>query len=234
MTAFINVAFAQYNFAEGNELNTLSTMAVAFDLLSGSMNIAQADFQGLLDSPVPIRAYINYGFASAVALSQETRAALARLENLNELYHSSRYEGAAPTPTPSDDLCITIASDTPATPWKVTIGMLRHCFAEEQRGVLRGFCFVFPGGSGPDFTAAVKESDPMALLILMHWTVLIDRAGAEFWWAKDLGRRLAVGIWKAMQLFAAQSPTLLTPEWRQSIFWVCAQLRLPNFTEALG
>jgi hypothetical protein len=36
MTAFINIAFSQCNFSEGNELNTLSTVAVAFDLLNGS------------------------------------------------------------------------------------------------------------------------------------------------------------------------------------------------------
>lgn len=36
MTAFINIAFSQCNFSEGSELNTLSTVAVAFDLLNGS------------------------------------------------------------------------------------------------------------------------------------------------------------------------------------------------------
>lgn len=36
MTAFINIAFSQCNYTEGNELNTLSTVAVAFDLLNGS------------------------------------------------------------------------------------------------------------------------------------------------------------------------------------------------------
>lgn len=36
MTAFINIAFSQCNFSEGGELNTLSTCAVAFDLLNGS------------------------------------------------------------------------------------------------------------------------------------------------------------------------------------------------------
>ncbi|KAI8628470.1 hypothetical protein F5Y19DRAFT_465151 [Xylariaceae sp. FL1651] len=238
MTAFINIAFSQCNFSEGDELNTLSTVTVAFDLLNGSVNIAQTDFQRLLDSPVPIRAYLNYGLAVGDALDREIRAALARLANLNELYHSSRRQRT--TPASSDELSIvnTPQSDTtstislpPVTPWKTVVGLLQHCFAEDQRGVLRGFCFVFPGGAGPDFAAAVKASDPMALLILMHWTVLIDRAQGEYWWAKDLGRRLAIGIWKAMQLFAPApfSPVMLTPEWSDSISWVCTQLRIPEF-----
>ncbi|KAI3321086.1 hypothetical protein HD806DRAFT_212392 [Xylariaceae sp. AK1471] len=238
MTAFINIAFSQITFSKGNELNTLSTAVVAFDLLNGSVNIAQTDFQRLLDSPVPIRAYLNYGFASAVALNPETQTALARLDNLNELYYSSQYQST--TPVPVDELGIvdaplsdtgSIAPLTPVTPFKGVVKFLQRCFAEEQRGVLRGFCFVFPGGAGLDFTAAIRASDPMALLILMHWTVLIYHAESEFWWAKDLGQRLAIGIWRAMQLFAptSPSPALLTPEWSESLSWVCAQLNLPEF-----
>ncbi|KAI0909519.1 hypothetical protein F4823DRAFT_624853 [Ustulina deusta] len=241
MTAFINIAFSQCNFSEGNELNTLSTVAVAFDLLNGSVNIAQTNFQRLLDSPVPLRAYLNYGLASAVALHPGTRTALTRLHDLNELHHSSRYQGT--TPAASDELSVattplsdtlSTTSMTPATPWRGAIGLLQRCFAEEQRAILRGFCFVFPGGAGPDFTAAVKASDPMALLILMHWAVLIERIGHEFWWAKELGRRLTIGIWKAMQLFPPRSPSpaILTPEWGESISWVCGQLRLPDFVQA--
>ncbi|GAW23487.1 hypothetical protein ANO14919_130460 [Xylariales sp. No.14919] len=264
MTAFINIAFSQCNFSEGSELNTLSTVAVAFGLMNGSVNIAKTDFQALLDSPVPIRAYLGYGLASTVTLQPDTRAALSRLRDLNELYHgSSRYRGA--TPASSDDLSVatgslndtvsttsttsttpatswaaattplsdvaSTSSATSATPWTVAVGLLQHSFAEEQRAVLRGFCFVFPGGAGPDFTAAVKAADPMALLILMHWAVLVGRAGNEFWWAKDLGKRLAIGIWKAMQLSAprSRSPVMLTPEWGESISWVCRQLRIPDF-----
>ncbi|KAI1748560.1 hypothetical protein F4782DRAFT_349397 [Xylaria castorea] len=243
MTAFINIAFSQCNFSEGNELNTLSTVAVAFDLLNGSVNIAQTDFQGLLDSPIPLRAYLNYGVATDVALHNDTRIALSRLQDLNELYHSSRYQGTTPASsdelsivtTPlSDTATISTTSVTSARPFEAAIGLLKLCFAEEQRALLRGFCFVFPGGAGPDFTAAVKASDPMALLIVMHWTVLIERAGNEFWWAKELGTRLAIGIWKAMQLFPPRSPSpaLLTPEWDESISWVCSQLGIPEFVEA--
>ncbi|KAI0969572.1 hypothetical protein F4678DRAFT_439248 [Xylaria arbuscula] len=241
MTAFINIAFAQCNFSEGNELNTLSTVAVAFDLLNGSVNIAQADYQQLLDSPVPLQAYLNYGLATTMVLYPDVRAAFARLNDLNELYHSSRYQGA--TPGSSDELSVvtTPHSDTisttstiPAAPWRAAIGLLQLCFAEEQRAILRGFCFVFPGGAGPDFTAAIKANDHMALLILMHWTVLIGRAGFEFWWAKDLGKRLAIGIWKAMQLFppTSPSPAIFTPEWGESMSWVCGHLGIPDFVRA--
>ncbi|KAI0877396.1 hypothetical protein GGS24DRAFT_132429 [Hypoxylon argillaceum] len=254
MTAFINIAFSQCNFSEGGELNTLSTVAVAFDLLNGSVNIAKTDFQRLLDSPVPLRAYLNYGLATTVVLHPETRAALSRLRELNELYHSSRYQGATPggdsgvaiTPFSGDEASTTspassssapaaaAAAALPANPWEPAIALLQHCFAEQQRAILRGFCFVFPGGAGPDFTAAIKASDPMALLILMHWTVLLELTGDEFWWAVKLGRRLAVGIWKAMQMIPprAASPVLLTPEWGESIEWVFVQLGLPEFARA--
>ncbi|KAI1129892.1 hypothetical protein F5Y10DRAFT_290356 [Nemania abortiva] len=239
MTAFINIAFSQCNFSEGSELNTLSTVAVAFDLLNGSVNIAKTDFQRLLDSPVPIRAYLNYGFASTVVLHPDARTALSRLSNLNELYHTARYQGTTPGDelsaaiTPFSDTVSTVSSTAPR-PGEDAIKLLQLCFAEQQRGLLRGFAFVFPGGAGPDFTAAIKASDPMALLILMHWTVLIDLAGDEFWWAKKLGKRLAIGIWKAMQLVppSSSSPVLLAPEWGESIAWVFTHLGLSEFVRA--
>ncbi|KAI1118637.1 hypothetical protein F5Y14DRAFT_399243 [Nemania sp. NC0429] len=243
MTAFINIAFSQCNFSEGSELNTLSTVAVAFDLLNGSVNIAITDFQRLLDSPVPIRAYLNYGFATTVALYPDTQAAITRLAHLNEIYHSAPYQGA----TPSDELSVatsssfsdavsTVSTTPPSGPWDAVIALLRHCFAEEQRDILRGFCFVFPGGAGPDFTAAIKAFDPMALLILMHWAVLIDRVGDEFWWTKKLGVRLAIGIWKALQIFGhkSTSPALQTPEWGESILWACTQLGIPKLAQTQG
>ncbi|KAJ2988627.1 hypothetical protein NUW58_g3873 [Xylaria curta] len=273
MTALINIAFSQCNFSEGSELNTLSTMAVAFDLMNGSgvssatqsskaclgvvlltlkiqVSIAQTDFQRLLDSPIPLRAYLQYGFASNITLHPDTMTALSRLENLNGLYHG--YQEITPTPsdelsvatTPLSDTVSTI-STTPKKPWKTAIALLRLSFAEEQRAVLRGFSFIFPGGAGPDFvrkltryiyisqTAAIKACDPMALLILMHWTVLVHRAGDEYWWVNELGKRLAIGIWKAMQLAKPRSPSpaLLAPEWGESISWVCAQLGLPEFVQ---
>lgn len=166
----------------------------------------------------------------------DTQTALARLAHLNDIYHSSPYQGA----TPSDELSVATSSpsfsdavstvSTPTGPWDPVIRLLKHCYAEEQRDILRGFCFVFPGGAGPDFTAAIKAYDPMALLILMHWAVLIERVGDEFWWTKKLGMRLAIGIWKALQIFGhkSTSPALLTPEWGESIAWVYTQLGLSD------
>ncbi|KAI1263270.1 hypothetical protein F5Y18DRAFT_134091 [Xylariaceae sp. FL1019] len=235
LAAFINIAFSQCNFTDGDELNTLSTVAVAFDLLNGSVNIAQADFERLLESPVPVRAYLSYGTARCDMLDPDTQGALARLEILNEIYHSYRYKGSTPLSPDDASGANTQRSGSPpipVTPWSTAVGLLRRCFAEDLRGVFRGFCFVFPGAAGPDFTAAVKTADPMALMILMHWTVLLGRAQGEYWWAKDLGPRLAVGIWKAMQLIAlspSASPIMLSPEWAQSIDWVCSKLCIPVF-----
>ncbi|KAI0392154.1 hypothetical protein F5Y17DRAFT_376573 [Xylariaceae sp. FL0594] len=262
MTAFINMAFSQCNFVEGNEMNTLSTATVAFDLLNGSASLAETTMQRLLDSPVPVRAYLKYGRAVPAELSHEVQAALARLDSLNEIYHSHRYQtltcASTPTPIPmlsdepghepvhepnmklahtphSDDLSTCSTPVTPQTPWKPVLALLKDCFAEDQRGVFRGFCFVFPGGTGADFTAALKGSDPMALLVLLHWSVLVERAHDEFWWTKDLGRRLAVGILRAMRLRqpTPPSPTLLTPEWGESIAWACNELRLVHDEAAL-
>ncbi|KAI1327411.1 hypothetical protein F5Y16DRAFT_371945 [Xylariaceae sp. FL0255] len=231
MAAFINIAFSQCKFSSYDELNTLSTIAVAFDLLNGSVNIAQADFQRLLDSPVPVQAYYNYGRALDDALDLETLGAITRLEALTDLYNVHQYRSSPPLYS-NDSSRERSVSVPPPVPWKDIVRLLQRCFAEDYRGVFRGFCFVFPGGAGPEFVAAVKAADPMALMILMHWTVLLSRAQTEYWWASGLGPRLAVGIWKAIGLSATTYPPpaiMLEPEWCDSVVWICSKLGLPEF-----
>ncbi|KAI1813854.1 hypothetical protein GGS20DRAFT_551216 [Poronia punctata] len=240
MTAFFNIAFSQCNFSEGDEMNTLCSTAVAFDLVNGSINIAETNYQMLLDSPIPIRAYIKHGRGVAANLDYETHSALARLASLNEVYHNRHFHTSISTPTSttsSDELSMvntphsdsrSTTSSMSATPWTAVVALLRKCFAEEQCGIRRGYCFAFPGRDGADFTAALRRADPMALLILLHWSVVVDRVHLEYWWTRNLGRRLAVGALRAMRLYPPKSPlpALLTPEWGESISWACKELRL--------
>ncbi|KAI1633722.1 hypothetical protein F4809DRAFT_644203 [Biscogniauxia mediterranea] len=126
---------------------------------------------------------------------------------------------SAPPPPPA----LPPPPSTPPHPYAAALSFLERCFAEDARGVFRGFCCAFPSGCGGGFAAAIRctnttttttttspsssssssssdppaspdpDPDPLALLILMHWAVLLDRLGGEYWWARDLGRRLVEG-----------------------------------------
>ncbi|KAI1502143.1 hypothetical protein F5X99DRAFT_380041 [Biscogniauxia marginata] len=218
MTAFINMTFAQCAFRDGDELSILSSVAVAFDLLNGSLSIALTDFKALLDSPIPLRTFLSLGEASVDILDAGTRAALARLAELNDRYTSAL----------ADDATENVGGEAPPattlSPYTGAISFLERCFAEDARGVFRGYCCAFPSACGHQFAAAIKDSEPMVLLILMHWTVLLDRIDEEYWWAKNLGKRLAVGI---SEVLLRSHPTLI-PEWRDNISWVRQQICLPD------
>ncbi|CAJ2505178.1 Uu.00g125720.m01.CDS01 [Anthostomella pinea] len=215
MTAFINVAFLQYAFDEGDEQNLLSGLAVTLDLLNGSVSIAKTDFERLLDSPIPIRAYLSQGNASMDILGSDTRAALARLAAFNDRYHAPMHETSVDTDA---------GSTTTTKPYSGLIIFLGRCFAEDARGVLRGYCCVLPGAAGHEFAIAFKNFDPMALLIIMHWAVLLDRLDEEYWWARKLGKRLAMGISDVLQ----RSHPVLVLEWWGNISWVRRQMGLPD------
>ncbi|KAI1333882.1 hypothetical protein F5Y15DRAFT_323009 [Xylariaceae sp. FL0016] len=213
MTTFINIAFAQYSFMDGDETNLLSNVAVAFDLLNGCVSIALADWDQLLDSPVPIRTYLGLGRASLDLLDPDTRTALARLKGYNRNY----YAALAPD---SQEKGTEVATSTSANRFAPLIDFLEVCFAEDVRGALKGYCYTFPAAGGPAFAAAVKSGDPMALLILLHWTILIQRGSEEYWWARNLGQRLAKGIGVVMQ----QTQPAFVDEWWDSVSWVQQQL----------
>ncbi|KAI1487112.1 hypothetical protein F5X96DRAFT_174561 [Biscogniauxia mediterranea] len=308
MTAFINITFAQCAFRPGGERGILGSVAVAFDLLSGCLSIALADFAALLDSPMPLRTFLSLGEAPADLVAADDRAALDRLAAISERYFAGS-GGATATATaaanatagstltvtenatmettttttiplvpllPNDDTpasasatpdptstALTIPPSlppalppsppsTPPHPYAAALSFLERCFAEDARGVFRGFSCAFPSGCGAGFAAAIRctattttsppssssssseSADPLALLILMHWAVLLDRLGGEYWWARDLGRRLVEGASGALLPVVGcgrkggwEWEWEWERDWVESVAWVRGRVGLP-------
>lgn len=55
----------------------------------------------------------------------------------------------------------------------------------------------------------------MAMFILMHWAVLLERHGKLSWWAESVGRNLVGEI--SERFLRLQSQVSGTPEWRDGI-----------------
>ncbi|KAH9886522.1 hypothetical protein F4778DRAFT_469199 [Xylariomycetidae sp. FL2044] len=116
---------------------------------------------------------------------------------------SSSSSPLSPPPPPSPSSSSSSSSSSPRDPptptpqhqlYRRAIDWLRRCYAEDARALLRGYCCTFPSAAGRGFAAALKAAEPLALLVTMHWAVLLDRLPAEYWWADDIGRRLALEI----------------------------------------
>ncbi|KAI0601032.1 hypothetical protein F4775DRAFT_477708 [Biscogniauxia sp. FL1348] len=147
---------------------------------------------------------------------------------------SSSSSTAAASVTPSETPTALLTTEPPTAPaptphpYTQALSFLERCFAEDARGVFGGFCCAFPSGCGGGFAAAIRGNpgpDPLALLILMHWAVLLDRLGPEYWWARDLGRRLVEGGSGA--LGAREGAWEWEWEWVESVAWVRGRVGLP-------
>ncbi|KAI5919617.1 hypothetical protein F4810DRAFT_686272 [Camillea tinctor] len=124
-------------------------------------------------------------------------------------YLSTTTPPYAPTPTPTLSTThppSSIPTSTPPLPsapaaphpYTPALTFLTRCYAEDARGVFGGFSAAFPSACGAGFAAAIQRPDPLALLILMHWAVLLERMGGEYWWARDLGQRVVEGATGAL------------------------------------
>ncbi|KAE9961283.1 hypothetical protein EG328_004094 [Venturia inaequalis] len=153
-------------------------------------------------------------------LGSSTEEALARLRNLIEAdAFLNLGRGAFATPSSLT------ASYQNAVRWlRVSFGM-----EAKYNETVMGFCLAWPALAGTDFVEAFSKADVMAMLIVMHWAVLLDRLGSLVWWAASMGRDLVREISKAVLQSKAQ--VAVGPEIHQSIEWARQQVGLTSELE---
>ncbi|KAF2756022.1 hypothetical protein EJ05DRAFT_487834 [Pseudovirgaria hyperparasitica] len=129
-------------------------------------------------------------------LDADTQLAMARVAEVVAL---------ATTPTPIPTTTTTDTGTTTATippqpqppqdlTYPLALSSLNLCFVETAKDAIKFFCISFPFAAGRAYTRALARREPLALFLLMHWAVLLDRMGREAWWARAVGRRLVVEI----------------------------------------
>lgn len=94
---------------------------------------------------------------------------------------------------------------------------LRACFAVSMNSEVAGFCGEFPSLAGKDFTQDVKDSDPVALLILLHWAVLLQSVDTWTWWAGSFGINLVHEISDVLEQTHPQ--LAVKQQWQEGIAW---------------
>lgn len=71
---------------------------------------------------------------------------------------------------------------------------LRICFSKEKELVL-----VWLAMAGKTFMNEFRRGEPMAMLIFLHWGVLLNRLSDE-WWVQDSGKRLVEELAEKLQV----------------------------------
>ncbi|KIW18387.1 hypothetical protein PV08_02675 [Exophiala spinifera] len=67
---------------------------------------------------------------------------------------------------------------------------------------------------------AISDHEPVAMLVTMHWAILLNKLGETRWWGKSCGKMLVT------ELSMTLKP--LMPQWEPAISWVHQQVGLPS------
>ena len=86
------------------------------------------------------------------------------------------------------------------------------------------FCVALPTMTGHDFVDACRVREPLALIILMHWGLLMDRLSYQQWWADRVGKGVVI---EAADILARSETRMAEiPEYHESIAWANDQLEI--------
>ncbi|KAI1654772.1 hypothetical protein F4813DRAFT_195658 [Daldinia decipiens] len=216
---FSAIAVAVHLSTPQRATNILDLTSVAFDLVNGSTSIGMLGMPWLLNSPFPLRTMLSRMGASKDLIDPDIRAALARLLELNNKQHAG-------TPKPMESIeetgIITVIHDYEL--YQSVIQGLEMAYAEEAGGRLEGFGSGFPGHAGKKFASLVGRRDPFSLLIVLHWTILLNEINSRFWWVKSLAAPLGQEI---ADFLCTKHPALAI-EWADAMSWALGRLGLPT------
>jgi hypothetical protein len=223
LVVMINLAMPQSIVTDDDQRTAIRRTVVTFDLLNSALFVAMTGWQWLLDSPVPLRQALELGRASLDILTDDTRAAFARLNKMNDDIHGLGGGGGSGSSL-LGGLPEELAGEPAAShqSYAKVIKILEYCYAEDARAVMEGYCIAFPGAAGQSFSSALSRSEHLAMLVLMHWAVLLDRLDQKFWWAQGMGTRLVVELSNILHTSDHGS----MPEWMPSITWVQQQMAI--------
>ncbi|KAG7142782.1 Sterol uptake control protein 2 like [Verticillium longisporum] len=169
--------------------------------------------------------------ASIDACDAATRAPLARLYAVNDALHEpAAYYPDSQKPTRATLLHAEQSQPQPQQGppvsrhemYRRAVFHLGTCFAEDATGLVPGHSASFPSVAGPGFAAAVGGGEPLALLVVMHWGVLLHRMGLRCWWAAGVGACLVAELSEALP----ETELAFLPAAQEGVAWARGEVGL--------
>ncbi|KAE8442777.1 hypothetical protein EG329_002865 [Mollisiaceae sp. DMI_Dod_QoI] len=149
---------------EGNEKGPIENALLAFELLEGIRFVSKMGKQWL--QPGPFGPVFDLWFLPASSpLDPSFQIALDQLGILNDSMEATQTE---------EQRAI----------FHAAISNLQTCFSKDKEMVL-----IWLAMAGKEFMSELRRARPMAMLIFLHWGVLLHRLNDE-WWVVDSGKRL--------------------------------------------
>lgn len=174
------LALPRFLMEPGEKYSMLEHMLNYLELLKGLIVVVYSKISDHREDPL-LKNYRTWDELDVRPLESTTREALDRLVQLNEEIH-----GASRT---KHDLSELQAMSYHAACRRAAF-WLQECYERCSEPDTRGYMLAWLLMAGHDFIAAIKDKEPVALLMLMHWGVLLETQSYGIWWAQRVGRSL--------------------------------------------
>ncbi|KAF5023452.1 hypothetical protein F66182_4497 [Fusarium sp. NRRL 66182] len=212
----VNMALGQCSAFEGLDQGILERMVTLWELLMGNASLADRHFEALISgalsrSTEALMLRTQQQTETPTSLSKETEIALERLSTI--VHKASEV-------SPSDEANMRIRS------YRASVSAIQTCFEQDSRDVLKGMPIAFPALAGRDFGILLKGSDPVALLLMMHWGVQLHTLGKLAWWVGTFGKKMVDEVSRLLWPPEPESDVMLMPEWRDGIIWARMEVEL--------
>jgi hypothetical protein len=169
VTTVIGIALPRVTAARDESSSMTENMVVVFELLQGVKKIIHIG-----GSWIKLNLFTrqkSFWETDTTDLDRETKTALDRLATLN------------------DETLASIDTDQYRIN-KDVIAHLLHCFTLFAKSSDPANVLAWLAAVDKEFVDNVRRRQPLALLILMHWGVLLGELDGKWWWARNSGRAL--------------------------------------------
>ena len=209
ITLMLSLALPRFTKTRDEPQSMKENILANSELVRGAGILAQQNWDTLKDAPI-FRYQKPFSELQIATLGPSDQSAIARLNASNEERHN-----------PSDDQPRTskLQSITYHGACRKAIFHLEGLFSRCTEPSDRGYSLAWLNFAGKEYVEAVKDADPVALLILMHWGVLIERCSTDIWWAQSIGESLVDEVTIAL---AAETD----PVFRAAVSWARREVGL--------
>lgn len=166
----------------------VESIVFQYQLLKGIGFLTLGSMEWLKDGP--FKAHMRWPHEVSVdTLDSDTKEALARLNEVNETVNNAAAKSSRASKFQ--------AMSSHAACMKA-IFHLEEIFARCLEPKWRGVGLAWINFAGDEYVKAVKDLDPVALLVLMHWGVLAHRTKQDLWWLYAAGKSLVEEVTSIM------------------------------------
>lgn len=176
----MGVAIPRFMTIRGEQCSMLDHIRTYCSLVKGMSLICESNNEVGYVEPL-MRAYKPWDAISNQKLEPELQAALCNIADANEVIH-----GAAQT----DSHALELDGLSHHASCQKAIYYLEQEFRKCKDPSTNSYPARWLLRTGPGFMAAILEKEPVTLLMVVTWGVLMEQCSHGVWWLQSFGRKL--------------------------------------------